>query len=422
LWEAWGFVGHGDLGKISFYITTGPDASLDLTGVVAANTMIFEKEICPCPWTLSEIQSAFQSQTKAQVALSDLEAVVRRLDGAYLLLGERFEQHRRRQEEGYLGSPVRPASHAGRAYPDEPEALRRQLADMFTCDGGPGAIDPSAAPQGRRLCGVLSPHIDPNRGGATFAWTYKTVVEHSDADLFVVFGTAHNPMEQLFSVTGKDFDTPLGVVHTDGQFIGRLAEHLASSVAGRQIDLFADELAHRFEHSIEFQAVFLQYVLGRKRRKKGFRIVPVLAGSFQEFLAEGISPEGSPEVQAFLAAIRAAAEEQPGGVCYISAADFAHLGQRFGDEWLLDEKRLAKQSADDRRLLEAVCQCDSAGFFRHVAEREDRSRICGLSPTYTMLEVMAPSRGQLLKYDQALEPDGTSCVSFASVAFYREPP
>jgi hypothetical protein len=36
-----------------------------------------------------------------------------------------------------------------------------------------------------------------------------------------------------------------------------------------------------------------------------------------------------------------------------------------------------------------------------------------------MLEAMRPGRGELLKYDQAIAPDGTSCVSFASVAFYE---
>jgi hypothetical protein len=32
---------------------------------------------------------------------------------------------------------------------------------------------------------------------------------------------------------------------------------------------------------------------------------------------------------------------------------------------------------------------------------------------------MEPSHGELLKYDQAVELDGTSCVSFGSVAFYK---
>ena len=366
--------------------------------------------------TLSEIQTAFKSHVGVPAALSNLEEIVRHLDDAYLLTGDRFDRYRRRVVEEYLGDPVRPASHAGAAYAEEPEKLREELAEFFACDDGPGAIDPHAKADGRQLCGVVSPHIDLYRGGAVFAWAYREVVEHSDADLFVIFGTAHNPMQELFSVSRKDFDTPLGVVATDRQFVDRLAEHLGSSVAGQKVDPFADELTHRMEHSIELQAIFLQYLLGGKRP---FRIVPILVGSFQEFIAGGSSPEGTPEVQAFVAAVRAAADGHEHKVCFVSGADLAHIGQRFGDDWLVDEGRLAEQSADDRTLLEAACRCDAAELFAHVAGQHDRRRICGLAPTYTMLEVLGSAEGSLLKYDQAVEPDGTSCVSFASVAYYR---
>jgi len=370
--------------------------------------------------TLLEIQATFKSQTGVAAALNDLEAIVRQLDDAYLLANDRFERHRREEIDCYLDNPVRPAWFAGSAYEDEPDDLRRQLDGLFTAAAGPGATAATPSSEGRRLSGLICPHIDPHRGGHTFAWAYKQVAEHCDADLFVIFGTVHNHMENLFCVSRKDFDTPLGIVKTDRRFVDRLAGHLADSVAGRQIDPFADELTHRSEHSIEFQAVFLQHLLGGRRE---FRIVPVLVGSFQEFIDEfrdnGAIPDGSPEVQAFIAAVRSAAAGHTGTVCYIAAADFAHIGSHFGDEHLLDEQRLAAQEADDRRLLEAACRCDSAGFFAHVAQQSDRNRICGLPPTYTMLEVLGPQfRGELLKYDQAVEPDGTSCVSFASVAFH----
>ena len=369
--------------------------------------------------TLSEIRTAFHAKTNVLLPLEDLEDVVRQFDEAYLLSTERFDCYRRAQVESYLSNPVRPASYAGAAYAEEPEELRTELAALFTRKKGTDAADPAATPDGPQLCGIISPHIDPHRGGPAFAGAYQELADRGDADLFVIFGTGHHSMDNLFCASRKDFDTPLGIVRTDRRFIGRLAEHLASSVAGQQVDLFADELAHRLEHSIEFQAVFLQYVLGPKRE---FRIVPVLVGSFEEFLADGTSPSRSPEVQAFVAAVRAAAAEHPGKVCYVSAADFAHIGRQFGDEWLLDEPRLAEQAEDDRKLLQRICRTDAAGLFSHVVEQHDRRRICGLPPTFTMLEVMASARGKLLTYDQAVEPDGTACVSFASVAFYRDRP
>lgn len=366
--------------------------------------------------TLSQVQAAFRVETGVAAAMTDVEQVVGALDEARLLDNQHFCRYRRELIEGYLNNPVRSASHAGGAYCDDPETLRQELDAMFAGDGGPGPIDPKAVGSGSTVRGILSPHIDPNRGAAAFAWAYKTLAEQSRAEVFVIFGTAHNPMNGLFCASRKDFDTPLGIVRTDQGFIDRLAADLSSSVAGRAVDLFEDELVHRSEHSIEFQAMFLQYALGGRRP---FRIVPILVGSLHEFVGQSQLPGHSPEVQAFFAAVRTAAGERPEDVCYISGADFAHIGQRFGDSWLLDEERLAAQSEDDRKLLALACRCNASAFFRHVARQQDRSRICGLAPTYTMLEVLGSARGRLLKYGQAVEPDGTACVSFASAAFYE---
>ncbi len=369
--------------------------------------------------TLAEIQAEFQRRVGDPLSLDDLAGLIDQLDEVHLLETPRFRAFRRRTAEEYLSRPVRPAAHAGGAYASDPEELRSQLAGWFSDEKGPGTprLSANASAADGRLCAVVSPHIDPYRGGPAFAWAYRRIVEETSAELFVIFGTAHTPMRQLFTMTRKDFDTPLGLLRTDQQFIDQVAAQLAASVAGRKINLFQEEIAHRHEHSLEFQAVFLQYVLGSRRP---FHIVPVLVGSFHEFLAEGLSPADSPEVQAFVAAICAAAAERPGGVCYISGADLAHIGQRFDDEELLEPSRLAQQADDDRVLLEAACRGDSAALFQRVADVQDRNRICGLSPTYVLLEAARPTRGEILVYDQAVEADGSACVSFASLALYRE--
>jgi hypothetical protein len=267
------------------------------------------------------------------------------------------------------------------------------------------------------LRGILSPHIDFRRGGPAFAWAYRRLAEESDADLFVIFGTAHQWIRNLFSVSKKHFDTPLGVVQTDKKFVGLLGQKLAAQPGGKELNLFADELAHRPEHSIEFQVIFLQHLLGEHRE---FKVVPILVGSFHEYIRQGRQPAETPQVRAFTAALQACVAEYPGKVCYISSGDLAHIGQRFGDEKRLTPAVLERQKKFDQKLLETAGRADGAEFFRQVAEEEDRSRICGLSPTYAMLEAMKPKRGEVLTYGQAVEPDGTSCVSFGSVAFYAE--
>jgi MEMO1 family protein len=367
--------------------------------------------------TLAEIQGEFGRRFGQPADPSDVEQLVIELDNRHFLDTERFRARWKLEIERYLNSSVRPAAHAGGAYSGDPQGLRKQLAALFTCETGPGApAEQANTVLPNRLCGVLSPHIDLHRGGPAFAWAYKKIIEESQADLFVIFGTAHNPMRNLFSVTRKHFDTPLGTVETDRRFVAHLSAKLKAAPGGLELDLAADELAHRHEHSIEFQAVFLQYLLADRRP---FKIVPVLTGSFHDFVAQNISPANSPHVAAFVSAMQQTAEEHSGKICYISGGDLAHIGQRFGDRAFLDQARLTEQAENDRELLAAACRADADGFFNHVARQQDRHRICGLSPTYTMLQVMRPRRGELLRYDQAVELDGTSCVSFASLAFYE---
>jgi hypothetical protein len=159
--------------------------------------------------------------------------------------------------------------------------------------------------------------------------------------------------------------------------------------------------------------------------RRPFKIVPILTGSFHQFIAQKRQPRSDAAVAAFSEAMRQTtaehvAAEKGGRVCYISGGDLAHIGQRFGDRQLLDRDRLDAQSASDGRLLDAACRGDASALFDEIAREQDANRICGLSPTYTMLEVMQPRRGEILKYGQAVEPDGTSCVSFGSAAFYGQ--
>jgi AmmeMemoRadiSam system protein B len=397
--------------------------------------------------SLAQLQESYRQQSGQAVSLLDLQQLVGNLGQAMLLDDERFAAHRDTQLAAYLASPVRPAVHAGGAYAGDPEALRTQLDALFTHEAGPGAIDtsfngdpdtsingdPSAngdsAANGNsvpkaRLRGILSPHIDLHRGGPAFAWAYRQLAEQCDADVFVVFGTAHGPMRNLFSVSRKNFDTPLGCTSTDQDYIDRLDAAWQSrqgNTLAADGSLFDDEPAHRNEHSIEFQILFLQYLFAGRRP---FQVVPVLTGSFHEYVATGQQPSEHPPVAAMIDSLReveqALADEAGKKVAYVSGGDLAHIGQRFGDPDLLDPERLESQSRNDHTLLDHACEGDAAAFFAHVAGESDGSRICGLSPTYTMMQAMGSTTGELLTYDQAVEDDGSACVSFASVAFYEK--
>jgi hypothetical protein len=228
------------------------------------------------------------------------------------------------------------------------------------------------------------------------------------ADVFVIFGTAHQPTSVPFPLTLKDYETPFGRVETDKAFVRDLARRYPT-------DLLSDELAHRSEHSIEFQVLFLQYMLGPTRQ---FRVVPILVGSFHECVARQIPPAEMVHIADFIQAIREVASTRAEPVAYIVGGDLAHVGMKFGDQGRLTPAFLEQVAHEDQALLDAVARMDAEGLFQVIAEHQDRRRICGFPPTYMLLSTMPATAGMVLKYDQAIEPATQSMVSYASVVFH----
>lgn len=338
-------------------------------------------------------------------SVEQITTLVEQLDDAGFLESERFAARRRATEDAFRRSPVRPAAHAGGAYAGEADALRAQIAGFFAHADGPGTPAAAPAPRPGPLSALIAPHIDFHRGGPTYAWAYQEVLARSDADLFVILGTCHAGMADPFAVTLKPYDTPLGPVAVDRDFYDALDRR-----AGQ--DLLASEPAHRAEHSIEFQAVMLQSLLGGRRP---FTILPVLASYLHEAVWAGAEPEGDPRVPRFLDALRETIAASTRRVCLVAGVDLAHVGPRFGDPDPNTAGSLATVERADRAMLESVVAGDARGFFAQVAADRDARRICGLSPIYSLLRLLPTGPGRLLQYRQWPDPEGA--VTFCAVGF-----
>jgi AmmeMemoRadiSam system protein B len=349
--------------------------------------------------TLREIQAEAMRQAGGELLpLEILTSLVEKLDRARMLDGPEFRD--------LLARPIREPACVG-CYKANPDALRRQLRRLFTGAGGSG-LPGEARPDGR-LCAALIPHIDYDRGGVTYTWGFKEVVEHSDAALFVIIGTSHYSAHR-FTLTRKHFKTPLGIAPTDQTYIDRLVAHYGPG-------LFDDEyLAHLPEHSIELEVVFLQYLYEKRRP---IRIVPLVAGSFGDCVAGGNLPVAQDDIGRMVRALRAVEAETPEPICYIISGDLAHIGPKFDDPEPVEEPFLKHSRTQDQSILQQTEKADPTGYYRVIAEEHDCRRICGLPPTYTVLEAVRPSSGKVLHYDQYVHPSGHESVSFASVAFYR---
>jgi hypothetical protein len=354
--------------------------------------------------SLLDIQEAFVRRFGTLLFREKLLEVIRSLDEYHLLDSPRFAAHRMAVEEEFRRAQTRPASFAGKSYPAEPDTLRQQLDSYFGAAEGPRDVSPSLAAAG--LAGLVVPHIDFARGGPCYAWGYREVEGAPPADRWVILGTVHAPITRAFALTRKDFETPLGTAETDQEFLDRLLATVGSAY-------LEDEPAHRGEHSIEFQAVFLRH---RISEGTPVRIVPILCGSLHQCVEERRTPTQDGEIEAFVAGLRDTLATLGGRSVILASADLAHVGPRFGDPRPITPGQLREVADADREMLAAVEAGDAEALFHAVARDGDRRRICGLPPIYAMLRTLGGGRGRLLRYSQWPDPQGT--VSFAAVALY----
>src|SRR5262245_25289300 len=152
--------------------------------------------------------------------------------------------------------------HAGSAYPAAADALTATLAQYLDGAGRPAPGD------GARLVGIAAPHVSPEGGWRCYQAAYARLRPEDRDRTVVILGPSHYGEPERFGLTRKPFLTPLGQAEVDVPLVEELAERGGDAVR-------MEDYCHAVEHSIEFQVVFLQHVLG-----PGVRIVPALCGPF----------------------------------------------------------------------------------------------------------------------------------------------
>ncbi len=352
--------------------------------------------------TCEQIAREVSREVGSAVPVELVVKLARELEESFFVDAEPYRRERARIEREFADAAVRPASHAGGAYHGEGRELAKYLDESClgaaTSNGGPGGT----------LVGLVAPHIDPWRGARSYGEAYTALRSALpvDADTFVLFGTSHAPMREPFALCRKAFDTPLGEVEADLDAIDAIAE-------ASDFDPYTDQFNHKREHSLEFQAVFLRHLLGRRKA----RIIPILAGLGEE-QSTGRSPARRKKVERFFDAVRDVVASKKAVV--IAGADLAHVGPRFGDPRPYDARAREVLGETDRTSLEHATAVDAEGFWEHVASDLDTRRVCGLGPIYALLRCLdAGAKGELRHYEQTVDPDEGSIVSHAAVGFYR---
>lgn len=335
-----------------------------------------------------------------------LSQILSNLDSHLFLENENFQKQLSKIEKEFSTQPVRQATHAGQSYEADPVKLRAQIKSFFTSSEGAGLANRQT--EKKEIRGLIAPHIDLRGGGPCYSFAYKALAESTGADCFVILGTGHLELANLYSVLAKDFATPLGRAKCDVDFIHRLESNFEG-------DFNSELFAHKTEHTIEFQLIFLQYLY---RKKRDFTFVPILCSFSYPVLNQDEFPRESKIVENFSLALKKTISQYDKKVCLIASVDLSHVGLRYGDQNSPDLSFLAKVNEADQESLKHIASLDGEGFYRCIEKYEDRYRVCGFAPVYTLLRAIDAKEGKLLNYSNTKVDPDNSTVTFASMVFY----
>lgn len=367
---------------------------------------------CDGRHTPEAMRDAIARETGARLATEDILRVLEMMDEWLLFDSPRFVAVREARDRAFIESDIREAAHAGGSYPAHSEDLKKRLDHILSLADDP-VRDVSD------LVGIIAPHIDLRVGERAYAPVYRAVKSFAaqlddDAPVtFVILGTSHYGTGDLFLPSRKDYVTPLGRMRCDREFLDRLEKEL-----GRPFQ--ADDTAHRPEHSIEFQVLFLQHLFGEKASDGRVKFAPILCTSFHPLFDR--DAETRAEYDAFVEALRKTVSGSETRTVLLVGGDLAHVGRKFGDPFDA-ESVLEAVDASDRELLDIVCRRDSTGLYAHIAADRDARNVCGFPPMLAMLDTLdvygAPV-GEIVHYEQWNEVETRSAVTYGSVVYYKE--
>jgi AmmeMemoRadiSam system protein B len=148
-------------------------------------------------------------------------------------------------------------------------------------------------------------------------------------------------------------------------------------------EVFAEELHHRNEHSVEIAAVWLHYLM----KDSCCELVPVLCGSFHRFIEGDELPGSNEQLALFIDTLKRATEKRR--TLIIAAGDLSHVGPAFGDGYRMGPAEKASLSTSDAELMDSVARGDSGGMLLQIKKEGDRRRVCGLPPIYLALGLLS---------------------------------
>ncbi|MEM3408397.1 MAG: MEMO1 family protein [Candidatus Micrarchaeia archaeon] len=280
---------------------------------------------------------------------------------------------------------LRKAAVAGSFYPSSKKEIESMLEGFFS------SPEISNLESVEDMVGILSPHAGYIYSGKTAAYGYSRLRDIGRDATFVIFGPNHYGLGAEVSIYPKgEWETPLGKAIINEELIDEICKVCNG-------DILMDASAHLYEHSIEVQIPFLQYLF-----KNRFKFVPIC------MLNQSISV--AREMSEILYNAYSKMAKKGERIFFIASSDFSHYVPK------------KKAEADDSLAIEKIRSLDVKSFYETI--RKKRISICGYGPIATLMFLsnkIGAREINLLKYSTSADTtkDEEQVVGYASIEFLK---
>jgi len=277
---------------------------------------------------------------------------------------------------------LRKAAVAGSFYAGNLKSLIKQIEECFNHELGPGKIPSiNLEKRERKIIGLVSPHAGYIYSGPVAAHGYYEVALDGKPDTVIIIGPNHRGSGALVSIMLKGkWETPLGELEVD--------EDIAQKILNHSKIIQDDFKAHQYEHSIEVQLPFLQFIFG-----DNIKIIPICM-SLQDIKTN---------IEVAQSICKAVEREN---VLIIASSDFTHY----------ENQEYAKNV--DKKAIDTIVNFEPGELYDLIYKMN--LTICGPGPITTMLiacKALGAIKAKLLKYATSGDTSGfyNQVVGYASL-------
>ncbi len=267
-----------------------------------------------------------------------------------------------------MKSSIRTPAVAGRFYPENEDFLRLTINEL----------QPQATPDKKKVFAAVSPHAGYVYSGEVAA---ETIAQIKVPETVILLGPNHTGKGVPVALSTATWEMAMGNVPVD--------QEIAQALLAETTYIEEDELAHRYEHSLEVQIPFLQM------QQPDLSIVPITISHVSYQVLEEIG-------RSIANVIKRSNKE----ILILASSDMTHYEPR------------ADAEKKDHYVLQKLAGMDPKALYSFVTDH--RISMCGILPvTVALISSIAlgATHAELVRYTDsgAATGDTEQVVGYAGV-------